>query len=143
MPKSLLGQGSLFERLEPDTPPLRMRTREQLAAERVHAIRRHLQWLLNSRKGGSLSSPDLGLQDFNDAVTGSADLLLQVRRDFEAMVAAFEPRISVLGVRACPDAEQPLDLHFRLDCVVPVFNKEEQVEIELVIHHQNRLAQIV
>jgi type VI secretion system protein len=102
-----------------------------------------VQWLLNTRQGGSLSSPDLGLRDFNDAVTGSADLLLQVRHDIQAMVSAFEPRISVLGVRAVPSPEQPLDLHFRLDCLMPVFNKEEQVEIELVIHHQNRQAQIV
>jgi type VI secretion system protein len=142
MPRSP-GQGSLFERLDPDTPPLRLRTRQQLAEERVQAVRRHLQWLLNTRQGGSLSSPELGLRDFNDAVTGSADLLLQVRHDIQAMVSAFEPRISVLGVRAVPSPEQPLDLHFRLDCLMPVFNKEEQVEIELVIHHQNRQAQIV
>ncbi|WP_109125968.1 type VI secretion system baseplate subunit TssE [Dyella sp. C11] len=141
MPRSL-GRGSLFERLEPDAPPQRVRTRQQMAAERILAVKSHLQWLLNARQGCSLSSPDLGLSDFNDAAIGSADLSLRVRLDIQRLVAAYEPRVQVLGVRLCPDVDQPLDLHFRLDCVIPVNNAEEQVEIDLLIRHQDQTARV-
>ncbi|MDE1139873.1 MAG: type VI secretion system baseplate subunit TssE [Paraburkholderia tropica] len=139
MPRSR-GQGSLFERLDPDAPPVR--NRQQQVAGRVLAIRQHLQWLLNSRQGCSQSSPELGLRDFNDALAGTTDLMLRLRGEIEVMVRAFEPRVVVLGVRACPRDEQPLDLHFRLDCLVPVQHKDEQVEIDLVISHRNRQAHV-
>ncbi|WP_414648288.1 type VI secretion system baseplate subunit TssE [Dyella sp.] len=119
-----------------------MRTRQQMAAERIHAVKRHLKWLLNARQGCSQSSPDLGLSDFNDAAIGSADLALRVRQDIERLVAAYEPRVQVLSVRVCPDPDQPLDLHFRLDCLVPVHHAEEKVEIDLLIRHQDRTARV-
>ncbi|MBN3852229.1 type VI secretion system baseplate subunit TssE [Paraburkholderia sp. Ac-20340] len=141
MPRSP-GQGSLFERLEADASPARIYTRQQQAAARVRAIEQHLQWLLNSRQGCSLSSPELGLRDFNDALAGTADLMLQLRGEIEVMVRQFEPRVTVLGVRACSHPERPLDLHFRMDCIVPVHSTEEQVEIDLVISHRNQQAHI-
>lgn len=142
MPRSP-GQGSLFERLDPDAPPRRSRSRQDLAAARIQAIKRHLELILNSRRGGSQSSPELGLQDFNDAAIGSADLLLRVGQDIRQSVAAFEPRVKVLGVHARPDALQPLNLNFRLDCLVPVANAQELVEIDLVIHRPDRYARII
>lgn len=141
MPRSP-GRGSLWERLEPDALPQRMRTRQQMAAERIHAIKHHLQWLLNTRQGCSQSSPDLGLSDFNDAAIGSADLVLRVRHDIERLVARYEPRVQVVGVRVCPDPDQPLDLHFRLECLVHVHNADEQVEIDLLIRHQDQSARV-
>ncbi len=137
------GQASLFERLEPDAPPRRVRSRQDAAAARIHAIKRHLELILNSRRGCSMSTPGLGLRDFNDAAIGSADLLLRVSQDIRQSVAQFEPRVRVLAVRARPDASRPLDLTFRLDCLVPLANAEEQVEIDLIIHRPDRHAQIV
>ncbi|MEN4917682.1 type VI secretion system baseplate subunit TssE [Achromobacter spanius] len=133
----------MFERLDPDAPPRRVRSRKDAASERIHAIRRHLELILNSRRGCSQSSPELGLQDFNDAAIGSSDLLLQVSRDIRQSVAAFEPRVKVLGVRARPDVSEPLSLNFRLDCLVPIANEEEQVEIDLVIQRPDRYTRVV
>ncbi|WMD21236.1 type VI secretion system baseplate subunit TssE [Achromobacter seleniivolatilans] len=142
MPRSR-GQGSLFERLVPDALPRRTRSRQDLAAERIHAIKRHLEHILNSRRGCSMSSPGLGLQDFNDASMGSADLLLLVSKNIRASITAYEPRVKVVAVHSRPDSSQPLSLNFRLECLVPVLNTEEQVEIELVIHHQDRYTRVL
>lgn len=142
MPRTT-GQASLFERLTPDAPPRRVRSRQDAAAARILAIKHHLELILNSRQGCSLSTPGLGLRDFNDAAIGSADLLLRVSQDIRQSVAKFEPRVRVLAVRARPDPSRPLDLTFRLDCLVPLANAAEQVEIDLVIHRPDRLARIV
>lgn len=142
MPRSS-GQASLFERLTPDAPPRRVRSRQDVAAARIYAIKRHLELILNSRQGCSLSTPGLGLRDFNDAAIGSVDLLLRVSQDIRQSIAKFEPRVRVLAVRACPDASRPLDLTFRLDCLVPLANTQEQVEIDLIIHRPDRFARIV
>ncbi|MBN3838525.1 MULTISPECIES: type VI secretion system baseplate subunit TssE [Burkholderia] len=137
MPRSP-GQGSLFDRLDPDLPPRRQRMRQELAAERVQAIKRHLERILNSRQGGSQSSPGFGLQDLNDAAASQTDLRHQVCLDVRAAVAAYEPRVQVLDV--CPVAlqGQPGGLHFRLHCLVPLNDTAEAVEIDLLVQHRER-----
>lgn len=142
MPRSP-GQGSLFERLDPDLPPRRYRTRQEIAAERIRAIKRQLEWILNARRGSSQSSPDLGLRDLNDAAIGAVDLRQLVCLDIHAAVAAYEPRAKVVDVRPLAGAESSLDLGFRLVCKVPLNNQEEQVEIDLLFHHQGQQVRVI
>lgn len=142
MPRSP-GQGSLFERLDLDLPPRRSRTRQEVATERIRAIKRQLEWILNARQGSSQSSPGLGLRDLNDAAIGAVDLRQQVCLDIHAAVAAYEPRVRVVDVRPLPEADVSLDLSFRLVCRVPLNNQEEQVEIDLLFHHQGRQVRVM
>ncbi|WP_420995089.1 type VI secretion system baseplate subunit TssE [Cupriavidus sp. 30B13] len=141
MPRSP-GQGSLFERLDPELPPRRTRSRQDLATERIRAVKRHLDQILNTRRGSSQSCPGLGLPDLNDATIGSNDLRVRICRDIRAAVAAFEPRVQVLQVQPVTDSGRPLELHFRLHCLIPVNNIEEQVEIDLIVgrHDQSTLV---
>ncbi|EHC5874207.1 type VI secretion system baseplate subunit TssE [Salmonella enterica subsp. enterica serovar Eastbourne] len=142
MPRSP-GQGSLFERLDLDLPPRRSRTRQEVATERIRAIKRQLEWILNARQGSSQSSPGLGLRDLNDAAIGAVDLRQQVCLDIHAAVAAYEPRARVVDVRPLPEADVSLDLSFRLVCRVPLNNQEERVEIDLMFHHQGRQVRVM
>ncbi|MBN3824855.1 type VI secretion system baseplate subunit TssE [Burkholderia sp. Ac-20384] len=137
MPRSP-GQGSLFDRLDPDLPPRRQRTRQELAAERVHAIKRHLERIFNSRQGGSQSTPEFGLQDLNDAAASQMDLRHRVCLDVRAVVTAYEPRVQVLDVRPVTLHGQPDGLHFRLHCLVPLNDAAEDVEIDLLVQHRER-----
>ncbi len=141
MPRSP-GQGSLFERLDPGLPPRRNRTRQEVASERIRAIKRQLEWILNARQGSSQSSPGLGLRDLNDAAVGAVDLRRQVCLDIRAAVAAYEPRARVIDVRPLAGADSSPDLGFRLVCSVPLNNQAEQVEIDLLFHHQGRQVRV-
>lgn len=141
MPRSA-GPGSLFERLDPDTPVLRALSRQEQALARIQDIKQNLERILNTRQGCSASSPELGLRDFNDASLGSTDLQRRVGDDIRRSIAAHEPRIKVIGVRVLPDTTQPLNLHIRLDCLVPLQGMEEQMEIDLVVNGLNRLIRI-
>ncbi|NWL75391.1 type VI secretion system baseplate subunit TssE [Pseudomonas taiwanensis] len=142
MPRSP-GQGSLFERLDPDLPPRRARTQQDLAAERVRAIKNHLELLLNARRGGSQSCPELGLPDMNDAGAGQMDLRNQICLDIREAVAAYEPRVQVVDVRPLITGEQPLGLRFRLHCLVPVRDASEQVELDLLVHHRQQRINVM
>lgn len=133
---------SLFERLEPDAPPRRRLTREQLAHQQVEAIKQHLERLLNARRGCSQSSPELGLNDVNGGAIGSADLVIHISADIRRSVEAFEPRIKVLGVRFQPDPELPLELTFRLDCQVRLNNEDERVELTVAMNGQDRYTRV-
>ncbi|MDE1168109.1 MAG: type VI secretion system baseplate subunit TssE [Pseudomonas sp.] len=129
---------SLFERLEPDGPLRRHLTREQLARQQVEAIKQHVEYLLNARRGCSQSSPELGLSDFNGGAIGTADLVIHISADIRRSVEAFEPRIKVRSVRYQPNPQRPLELSFRLDCQVRLNNKEELVQLTVAMHGQGR-----
>ena len=141
MPRSA-GLGSLFERLDPDAPPLRILSRQEQVQERIQGIKQNLERILNTRQGCSASSPELGLRDFNDASLGSTDLQHRVGADIRRSIAAHEPRIKVLNVLVQPDANQPLNLHIRLNCLVPLPGSAEQMEIDLLLNGLDRLIRI-
>jgi type VI secretion system protein len=141
MPRSP-GQGSLFERLDPDVPPRRSRTRQALAAERIGAIKRQLEWILNTRRGSAQSCPELGLRDFNDTTVASDGLREQACEEIRTVIGAFEPRVRVAEVFALPSSELPLDLRFRLVCVVPANDEEDRVEIDLIVQGRSRRIKV-
>ncbi|MCY1273052.1 type VI secretion system lysozyme-like protein [compost metagenome] len=142
MPRSP-GQGSLFERLDPNLLPRRSRTRQDLATERIRAIKNHLELLLNTRQGGSQSCPGLGLPDMNDAGAGQMDLRNQICLEIREVVATYEPRIRVVDVHPLTTNEQPLGLRFRLHCLVPVKDSSEQMEIDLLVHHRQQRINVM
>lgn len=131
------GNGSLFERLDPDVRPMSRALGRERPAERIAAIKRHLERLLNARQGGALSSPAYGLPDFNDAVAGTTDLLTRLAASVRAAIAQYEPRVNVRHVRLLPDADAPMELHFRVDCAMPVEHREQLVEIDLVMNRDD------
>lgn len=133
---------SLFERLEPDAPRYRPGSTDEQAGQRVEAIKRHLEHVLNSRQGCSQSSPELGLRDFNGVTQASSDLVVAISADIRRSVEAFEPRITVIGVHYQPDPDLPLELNFRLDCQVRVNHKDEQVQIEVAMHGRDGYTRV-
>lgn len=129
--------GSLFDRLDVDAGPWRRERAGERTAERIGAIKHHLERLLNARQGGASSSPDYGLPDFNDAVAGTTDLLARLAASIRMAITYYEPRVDVRHVRLLPDPHAPMELHFRIDCTVSVEHKEQQVEIDLVMNRHN------
>lgn len=135
--------GGLFDRLDATPVYRRAVRREDRLAGELLSIKHHLAWLLNARRGCSTSSPGLGLGDFNDASTGSADLLIRISADIRHCVEAFEPRVTVRDIRFCPDADRPLELTFRLACAVAIGAREQHVEIDLVMGSHNQRTRVL
>ncbi|PYB76157.1 type VI secretion system baseplate subunit TssE [Pseudomonas soli] len=129
---------SLFERMASGAPA----GRRESTRRSIERIKRHLETLLNARQGCSQSSPDLGLRDFNGHDLGSSDLLYQVSADIQHTIARYEPRIHLLNLQGMPDADNPLELRFRLDCQVQVENHADQLQIELLVNGHNRYTQV-
>ncbi|NIF28993.1 type VI secretion system baseplate subunit TssE [Pantoea sp. Tr-811] len=132
----------LFERLMADQSIRRAPSRQENTSHKITAIKRHLETLLNARQGCSQSSPELGLRDFNGHDVSSGDLLQQVSTDIRHTLQRFEPRITVLALKAVPDCHAPLELHFRLDCQVQVNDHTEQLQLELLVNGHNRHTRV-
>lgn len=120
-------------------PLLRRKSRgESRVAERVASIKQQLEFLLNSRKGASASTPDFGLTDFNDASTSSSDMVSTIVEDIRCTIARYEPRIVVEHINCEANRDLPLAFDFRITGYIPAEDIDEKIEIDMVLNGLNR-----
>ncbi len=104
----------------------------RLDTNTIKSIKSNLEFILNSRQGCTLSSPALGLNDFNDSSSGSKDLFLRIIEDIEQNITRYEPRISVNSIDFMPSDSHAMQLNFRLACSI-ISNKGEVSAIDLIL----------
>lgn len=131
-------QGSFFERLDPTLPQIRSVDDSNKTAITVGAIKRHLQWMLNSRQGCSQSSPELGLGDFNDSVGGSIDFTIKIATNIKETIEQYEPRVKIHDVVFMPNPDSPMELSFKIIGTLLIKYKKRDILIELVLNGHNK-----
>ncbi|PVZ68774.1 type VI secretion system baseplate subunit TssE [Pelagibaculum spongiae] len=122
----------LFERLHSDAPGY-SKTLGPDPHTVLASIKKNISHLLNSRAGASLSCPELGLIDFNDATLGSHDLALRIKNAIYLCVTRYEPRISQLQVEVMFDDHCPLNLRFKLQAVLNATAFHNKLQIDLLL----------
>jgi type VI secretion system lysozyme-like protein len=104
---------------QPERPPLRTQTRNELA----RSIVRDLKWLLNTRcvkrydvgkDLGSRSVIDFGLDDFTHLTPASYDDRELLARQLREAIRAFEPRLQIrqVTVEPIPGRHRALEARF-------------------------------
>jgi type VI secretion system protein ImpF len=107
------------------------------------AVRRDLEWLLNTRQrvGGvpaelALTSHSLaayGLPDFTNLNTKSPQDRFFLRNALEETVINFEPRLENVVVRLLPEQDTEHALHFRIDAWLKVDPVPEPVTFDTTL----------
>ena len=131
-------QGSFFERLDPELSTIRSVDDSKQIIAIVSAIKRHIEWLLNSRRGNSQSAPELGLDDFNDATGGSTDFTLKIAHNIKKTIQRYEPRVMIQDVQFSPNPDSPLELTFKVTGQLVLQQRNQNVIIELVLNGHNK-----
>lgn len=134
-------QVSLFERIRADDLQVLIPPTDHVGV-RVASIKNNLVQILNARSGEALSSPDYGMQDFNDATVGSSDMLRVISKDIHRAITQYEPRVSHVQVNFDRNQTAGLELVFSISARTTIDHTEEQVLIDLVLA-EGRSFQIV
>ncbi|MBD1557007.1 type VI secretion system baseplate subunit TssE [Vibrio sp. S9_S30] len=132
---------SLFERLEVDAKPMSL-SKGPDSAEVLRSIKRNVSNILNTRIGESLSSPNLGLVDFNDATMAMLDLSIRVKLSIKRCLEEFEPRLKEVDVTVIQDEAEPLNLRFSVAATIDTSAVHERVKINLLLDN-NRKYRVV
>ena len=132
---------SLLERLRGDDLQAPRVTHDPVA-ERISSIKANLVRVLNGRTGGAASSPAFGLDDLNDSVMGSRDLLAAITGDIRRTLIAHEPRIHDVSVRFDRSQNGGLDLFFVIQATTRITHRNQQLTIDLVMKEGRRFAAI-
>ncbi|CAH0537453.1 type VI secretion system baseplate subunit TssE [Vibrio marisflavi] len=128
---------SLFESLEADSAS-RSIIKGPEPQRVVESIKRNISQLLNTRIGESLSAPDLGLIDFNDATLGCHDLALQIKLAIQQCLERYEPRLNNIDIQYTPDDESPLNLRFQITASVNAKAIHNSVKIDLLLDNSRK-----
>jgi type VI secretion system protein len=79
----------------------------------LESIVAHLQELLNTRVGESLSAPDFGIVDFADLVHNFPEATQVLQQSIRATIMKYEPRLRSVSVTPVP-SNDPLSLAFEI-----------------------------
>jgi type VI secretion system protein len=125
-------KGGLFKRLErlEDAFEGNAPVASQIDAL-VDSIKTHLDWMLNTHTGASLSSYYVGLDDFNGAQVSSSDMKKQISSNIKETIEKYEPRIENIDVVYIDNHSAPLSLSFHILGYVEFANKVEKIEFDL------------
>ncbi len=71
----------------------------------LESIVAHLQELLNTRIGESLSAPDFGIVDFADVVHNFPEATQVLQQSIRATILKYEPRLRNVSVHPAPSSD--------------------------------------
>ncbi|WAS95838.1 type VI secretion system baseplate subunit TssE [Nannocystis punicea] len=71
----------------------------------LESIVTHLQELLNTRSGESLSAPDFGIVDFADVVHNFPEATQVLQQSIRATILKYEPRLRNVSVHPVPSGD--------------------------------------
>ena len=141
---------SVLDRLidhEPDVSREPPASRASSLRELKQAVRRDLEWLLNTRQCIDEIPDDLkelkksvlvyGLPDFSQANVKSPSDQARLRRVIVEAIRNFEPRLSDVRVTIEPAREVERALHFRIDALLRVDPVSEPVTFDTTLHLYN------
>jgi type VI secretion system protein len=107
-------ESTLLDRLRDPHSGTARRAGEDLGAIE-ESIKRHLQRMLNSRQGCSLSVPDYGTPDISEVVRGSPEVIGRMEESIRRSIELYEPRLADASVRFVGSEDQALVLCFEVN----------------------------
>jgi type VI secretion system protein len=92
----------------------------------IESISRHLQNLLNLKKGTTLLDREIGMPEFSDFVSDFPDSVRDVQRAAKLTIEKYEPRLGDITVNFISNDENDFTLYFEIRAVIkddktPVF----------------------
>jgi len=111
---------SLLERLEHVEVT---RTPYPGARELHDAIRDHLQRMLNTRQGNSITVPDFGTPDFSGFFRGY-DSIQFFREEVTRTIQKYEPRLANVQVSVATGEDEPFRMCFDIHAMI--FDEDQQ-----------------
>lgn len=90
---------SLFTRLERGADPNNTERHTWRSEDLAGAVIRHLQQMLSTRHGSSLTCPDYGVPDVTEFMHDLTEAVALVQRSVKQSIQSYEPRLKNVQVR--------------------------------------------
>ena len=101
---------------------------------------RHLQQILNTRRGNVPIAEDYGMPDFTNFRHADTDSLREFERAIRQTIQKYEPRLTAVRVRLLPQDEDVLSLRFQIVAMLATQDLKEPVLFESVVDSQGKIS---
>ena len=141
---------SVLDRLldyEPEISREPIASRSKSLRQLKQAVKRDLEWLLNTRQFADELPPDLeqlnsslaafGLPDFTNINISSPSDQTHMRRVLEAAIGTFEPRLEDVVVTLLPSSDSKRLVHFRVDARLRIEPAPEPITFDTALQLNN------
>ena len=106
----------------------------------LESIIKHLQRILNTRKGSVPIDPEFGVPDFTNLASNyTSNLNVDIERDIRTLLQRYEPRLKSPRLRVLEERPDVLSLSFELLGSVMIGNEEVPVRLSTRIGSQGRI----
>jgi type VI secretion system protein len=96
----------------------------------VDSVLKHLQRILNTRRGAVPIADDFGIPDFTGLLQSIPDSLREMEHSIRDTIQKFETRLSAVRVTFIPNDEDALSLRFQILARLNAPNQKEPVMFE-------------
>jgi len=103
------------------------------------SVLRHLQKILNTRRGGVPIADDYGVPDFTDFMRVYPDALRVVETSIRNTIQKYEPRLSNVKVKFIPQEDDILSLSFQIVAKLAVENKKTPIVFESLMGYDGKI----
>lgn len=128
------GSASLFERIQQNSRCSSPTIQGQIKAI-IESVKNNLTHILNSHPGACQSAVELGVVDFNDAVSGTFDISEKIKDTIKSCIIQFEPRVTNVNITAYANELEPLTLFFYVELLISL--EEITTQTAFNIHLDN------
>ena len=91
------------------------------------SVLRHLQRILNTKRGNVPIAEDYGVPDFTDLIRGHSESVRDLERSIRQTIQKYEPRLKAVRISFIPQEEDVLSLRFQV--VAKLATEDEQIPI--------------
>lgn len=106
----------------------------------VDSIIRHLERILNTRRGSVQIGEDYGIPDVTDLTSGLPDTLRDLEQMIRNTIQKYEPRLKAVRVKLIPQEENMLAVSFQVVARLILEEEKDPVVFESVMDSDGRVT---
>lgn len=105
----------------------------------IDSVLKHLQRILNTRRGSTQISGEYGIPDFTDFLGTYPDSLREMERAIRQTILRFEPRLKSVRVSFTPQEDESLTLRFQITAQLVMPEERRPVLFQSMIESDGRV----
>ena len=106
----------------------------------INSVIRHLERILNTRRGSAQIADDYGVPDFSDFRSGFPEGIRDLERTIRNTILTYEPRLKAVRVKFIPQDENMLAVSFKIVARLILDDKKDPVVFESVIDSDGKVT---
>jgi type VI secretion system protein len=106
----------------------------------IDSVIRHLEQILNTRRGSAQIADDFGIPDFSEYKSAYPDSQRDLERAIRHTIQKYEPRLKSVRVKFIAEEEEPLSVSFQIIGRLILEEQRDAVVLESILGSDGRIT---